>query len=205
MPLDVMLSAAKHLGFESVSRTEIFRSLRSLRWGWRPVAPAGRTPAGKQVVPPSGEQRAMERIALCVGLDYHQDSVQVCILDKKGRVLANRRCPNDGPAIARAVARHGRPGEAAMWACAGAADWAEDFSRAGWQVSLAHPGYVARMKGSPDKTDFSDARLLADLVRVGYLPRVWLAPREVRELRLLVRHREQLARQRRAVKLRVRA
>ena len=147
----------------------------------------------------------MERIALCVGLDYHQDSVQVCVLDRKGRVLANRRCPNDGPAIARAVARHGRPVEAAIEACSGAADLAEEFGRAGWQVSLAHPGYVARMKGSPDKTDFSDARLLADLVRVGYLPRVWLAPREVRELRLLVRHREQLARQRRAVKLRVRA
>ena len=32
------------------------------------------------------------------------------------------------------------------------------------------------MKKSPDKTNFSDAKLLADLVRVGYLPKVWLAP-----------------------------
>jgi len=159
-------------------------------------------PAGKQVVPPSGEQRAMERIALYVGLDYHQDSVQVCVLDRKGRVLANRRCPNDWRAIARAVP--GQHVEAAIEACGGAADLAEELlHRAGWRVSLAHPGYVARMKGSPDKTDFSDARLLADLVRVGYLPRVWLAPEAVRELRLLVRYREQLVRQGRAVKLRV--
>jgi len=28
-------------------------------------------------------------------------------------------------------------------------------------VSLAHPGYVARMKQGPDKTDWGDARLLA--------------------------------------------
>jgi len=36
---------------------------------------------------------------------------------------------------------------------------------------------------SPDKTDFSDARVLADLERVGYLPRVWIAPQQLRELR----------------------
>jgi hypothetical protein len=55
--------------------------------------------------------------------------------------------------------------------------------RAGWSVSLAHPGFVARMKQNPDKTGHSDARLLADLLRVGYLPKVWLAPAELRELR----------------------
>jgi len=58
------------------------------------------------------------------------------------------------------------------------------------------------MRLSPDKTDFSDARLMAELVRTGFLARVWLAPRAVRELRLLVRHREQLVREGRAVKLR---
>lgn len=145
----------------------------------------------------------MERISLYVGLDYHQDSVQVCVMDRSGRVVLNRRCPNEVRAIAGAVARHGPPAEAALEACTGAAELAEELQRMGWRVSLAHPGYVRRMKGSPDKTDFSDARLLADLVRVGYLPRVWLAPRQVRELRCLVRHRDQLARERRAVKLRL--
>ena len=70
-------------------------------------------------------------------------------------------------------------------------------------MDLVHPGYVARMKGSPDKTDFSDARMLADLERVGYLPRVWLSPAEVRELRRLVRYRQQLAGERRNAKLRI--
>jgi hypothetical protein len=28
-------------------------------------------------------------------------------------------------------------------------------------MHLAHPGFVSRMKQSPDKTDFSDARVLA--------------------------------------------
>jgi transposase len=40
---------------------------------------------------------------------------------------------------------------------------------------------------------------------VGYLPRVWMAPAEVRELRRLVRYRQQLADQRRNTKLRMQA
>src|SRR5947208_6620788 len=61
------------------------------------------------------------------------------------------------------------------------------------------------MKQNPDKTDCQDAQLLADLERIGYLPRVWLAPRYIRELRHVVRYRLQLTEQRRATKLRLRA
>jgi transposase len=60
------------------------------------------------------------------------------------------------------------------------------------------------MKQTPDKTDRTDAQVLADLTRVGYLPRVWLAPKAVRELRMLVRHRRDLANDRRNSKLRLR-
>ena len=122
--------------------------------------------------------------AVFVGLDYHTESVQVCAHDRGGRVLSNQACGNDWRAIRDAVARFGADVRAAIEACSGSADLAEELvTRAGWLVDLAHPGYVARMKANPDKTDFSDARMLADLERVGYLPKVWLAPAEVRELR----------------------
>jgi transposase len=45
---------------------------------------------------------------------------------------------------------------------------------------------------------------LADLVRINYLPTVWLAPESTRQLRRLVRHRAQLVKRRRDVKLRIR-
>ena len=61
------------------------------------------------------------------------------------------------------------------------------------------------MKQNPDKTDFTDARMLADLTRVGYLPRVWLAPQAVRELRRLVRYRQLLVDDRRKLKVRITA
>ena len=32
----------------------------------------------------------MDKLPVFVGLDYHQDSVQVCVLDSGGKVLGNR-------------------------------------------------------------------------------------------------------------------
>ena len=146
----------------------------------------------------------MKRIPVYVGLDYHQSSVQVCVMDAGGETLMNRRCRNDWLAVVEAVAGYGQVAGAALESCCGAADLAEELiEHAGWSVDLAHPGFVSRMKQSPDKSDFSDVQLLADLERVGYLPKVWLAPQEVRELRRLVRYRQQLVADRRNTKLRV--
>ncbi len=145
----------------------------------------------------------MESNVRYVGLDYHSRMVQVCVLDSGGKVLKNRPCPNRWEAIHQFVGE-GTAVQAAIESCTGAANLAEELvNRGGWSVDLAHPGYVRRIKQNPDKTDFSDARLLADLERVGYVPRVWLAPEAIRELRRMVGYREQLADERKALKLRI--
>jgi transposase len=147
----------------------------------------------------------MNSLPVFVGLDYHQDSVRVCVMDGDGKQLCNRSVENDAGSIRAVMLRYGTPRRIAIEACCGAADLAEELvATYGLTVQLAHPGYVNRMKGSPDKTDFADAQLLADLVRVNYLPSVWLAPRFTRELRRLVRHRAQLVRRRKDIKLRIR-
>jgi transposase len=146
----------------------------------------------------------MTTVPIFVGLDYHQDSIQVCVLDQQGKVLANRAADNDCQAIARLVNPLGSVQRVGIEACCGAADLGQQLvEKLGWNVSLGHPAYIARIKSSPDKSDFSDGRLIADLTRVGYLPRVWLAPAAIRELCQLVNHRQRLVDQRRAVKLQV--
>jgi transposase len=148
----------------------------------------------------------MNRIPVFVGLDYHQDSVQVAVTDEAGRLLSNRRCDNHLSVIVAAAEHHGTVVRAAVEASCGAANLAEGLrDRAGWTIDLAHPGFVKRMKQNPDKTDYGDAHLLADLERVGYLPQVWLAAQAIRDLRHVVRYRQQVVDQRRDVKLRIRA
>lgn len=139
-----------------------------------------------------------------VGVDYATAFVQVCILDAKGRQLGNRRCDNRWKDIADSVAPYGLPVRAAIEACTGAADLAAELLvHAGWSIDLAHPGYVRRMKQNPDKTDYTDARMLADLVRVGYLPLVWLPPLPLRELRRLIRYRQDQVKRRKTLKQRI--
>ena len=148
----------------------------------------------------------MDDCKVFVGLDYHQASVQLCVLASDGQMLCNRSLPNESAVLVTVAEQFGEVADAAIESCNGAAALADELvTRAGWSVSLAHPGYVRRMKQNPDKTDFGDARMLADLVRVGYLPRVWLAPPPIRDLRWLVRHRQQLVNERRATKLRITA
>src|SRR5690349_20646088 len=126
----------------------------------------------------------MNKIPVLVGLDYHQDPVQVVVMNEAGGRLLNRPCPNDWQRIVQLVEPLGVVKRAALEACCGAADLAEELAQnAGWPVDLAHPAYVAKLKGSPDKSDFSDAELICDLVRVGYLPKVYLPTAYERDLR----------------------
>jgi transposase len=146
----------------------------------------------------------MNSVPVFVGLDYHSQNVQVCVLDAQGQPLLNRSLANDWQEIHAAVTAKGQVRRVAIEACCGAAELAQQLSdRGGWQVDLGHPGYMARMKQGPDKSDFTDSCLAADLTRVGYLPKVWLAPANIRELRRLVRYRQQLVDQQRDVKLRM--
>jgi transposase len=148
----------------------------------------------------------MSSVWVSVGLDYHQGSIRVCVLSEDGEQLANRNCANEWTAVFDLVAQYGYPRACAIEACCGAADFAEELAQeTGWEVKLAHPGYVHRLKQSPDKSDHDDAYLLADLVRVNYLPEVWLAPEETRELRRLVRYRQQLKRSKTELKQQLRA
>lgn len=153
------------------------------------------------------EQQIMKKASVYVGLDYHMESIQVCVVEEGGRMLLNRRCGNDAAEVVAAVGGCGGVvRRVAVEACCGSADLAEELaSGAGWTVSLAHPGYVSRMKHNPDKTDFSDARMLAELCRAGFLAEVWLAPESIRQLRTLVRYRQQLVRERAKVKVRMTA
>ncbi len=115
----------------------------------------------------------MSILALYVGLDYHDDSIQVCVMNSEGVELVNRSVANDVEMVGELIWNYGAP---CSEACCGAADFIKELGRVyQWSVHMAHPGYVSRMKQSPDKSDYDDASLLADLLRVDYLPEVWIA------------------------------
>jgi transposase len=146
----------------------------------------------------------MEQNQVYVGLDYHEHSVQVCVVNAGGVVLRNRSVGNSVCDVRRVADGLGPVGGVTIEACCGSADFAENLRReVSWPVVLAHPGFVNRMKSNPDKSDYTDARMLAELGRAGFVPPVWLAPAPIRELRSLVGYRQQLVNEKRASKVRL--
>ena len=110
----------------------------------------------------------MLNLPVFVGIDCHQKMIQVCVMDQRRKILANQAVDNQPPAVHRSVAPFGSNIQAAIEVSTGVADFAEKLiEKYHWTVELAHPGYVARMKQTPDKPDWTDAKLLADLTRAG--------------------------------------
>ena len=79
----------------------------------------------------------MKSIANRIGLDYHNESVQVCVMAASSDVLGNRRCPNEWQAIVGYGEGFGPVGQVAIESCTGAADLAEELvTRAGCRSGL---------------------------------------------------------------------
>jgi len=73
------------------------------------------------------------------------------------------------------------------------------------RVELAHPKELKAIAHAAVKTDQIDAKVLANLARLNFLPISYAAPKETRDLRLYMRHRVWLVRQRTQAKNRIHA
>ena len=72
-------------------------------------------------------------------------------------------------------------------------------------MHLAHPVYVKPFAKKHVKTDKVDARVLAQLLRMAYLPESYVPGKEIRDQRVLIRHHASLVRLRTSIKNRVHA
>lgn len=161
----------------------------------------------------------MQILAAYLGLDYHSESIRVCLMTQEGDMLVNR---NVAAAVGPVVELVQQCVEAsrknkqrpldllvqgvAIEACTGSAEFAARLIEATqWNVKLAHAGAVHRLKQNPDKTDHGDAWHLANLIRVNYLPEVWLADATTRQLRHLIRYRQALMADAKDIKQRIRS
>src|SRR5262249_56109880 len=99
----------------------------------------------------------------------------------------------------------GDDGEIALEATYGWEWLADLLEEAGFELHLSHPLRTKAIAAARVKTDAVDARTLAHLLRADLLPEAYIAPRDLRDLRDLLRHRVALTRMRSALKHRVAA
>lgn len=140
-----------------------------------------------------------------VGIDLHRRRSVIVHLDEGGVVVKETRIENDPVALGLAIAEAGPNPEVALEATYGWY-WAADVLEAsGANVHLAHPLGVKAFSYQRVKKDATDAKALADLLRLGRLPEAWLPDRQTRELRELVRYRARLVALRSGLKAQIHA
>jgi transposase len=140
-----------------------------------------------------------------VGIDLHRRRSVIVRMDGDGRVVGEARIDNEPMVLAAEVAKAGDAPEVAIEATFGWY-WAVDvLEELGARVHLAHPQGIKAFENRRVKNDRLDAGLLADLLRMGRLPEAWIPPRELRELRELVRYRHKLVDDRSGLKAQVHA
>jgi transposase len=138
-----------------------------------------------------------------VGIDLHRRRSVIVRMTPDGEQLDWVRIDNDPVALGLELAKAGPDPEVVLEAPYGWY-WAVDaLHAAGARVHLAHPLGVTGFAYRRVKNDVRDAADLCDLLRMGRLPEAYIANRNERELRELVRHRAKLVALRAGLKAQV--
>ena len=140
-----------------------------------------------------------------VGIDLHRKRSHVAVLDGDGRQLLSRRIVNDPATFLELLGELDGESSIALEATYGWEWLADVLQDGGYELHLAHPMRTKAIASARVKTDAVDARTLAHLLRADLLPEAYIAPRELRDLRDLLRHRVALTRMRTSLKNRVSA
>src|SRR5215207_4295046 len=140
------------------------------------------------------------------GIDVSLDSASVCIVDAQGKILKEAKVASEPEALIAWLAAHGTPmarigleaGPLSQWLLAG-------LKTAGLPVELLETRHVrAAFKAMPVKTDRTDARGLAQLMRLGWFRPVHCKSLPAQEVRALLTTRKFLQAKRHDVEMSLR-
>jgi transposase len=140
-----------------------------------------------------------------VGIDLHRNRSHIAVIDEHGELTLSKRIINGREAFLELLGGLEGESQIAVEATYGWEWLAELLEDSGYDLHLAHPLRTRAIAAARVKTDAVDAKTLALLLRADLLPEAYVAPRELRDLRELLRHRIALTAMRSALKNRVHA
>jgi transposase len=126
---------------------------------------------------------------LYVGVDLHKRSCWVTVLDADGHVLESRRIGTTKPELLEFFGQVRKPAAVAVEATFNWYYFLNVIEPLGLELHLVHPWKTRAIASARIKHDRLDSRVLAELLRTGFLAEAWIAPRRVREERQLLRYR----------------
>mgnify|MGYP000126752805 CR=1 FL=1 len=134
---------------------------------------------------------------LYCGIDLHSNNSVVVVIDEQDKLILSKKCANDISVIHGQLAPFSEDIQSVVVESTYNWYWLVDgLEDAGFQVQLANTAAIQQYSGIKHTDDKSDARFLANLIRLDILPAGHIMPREQRNIRDLLRKRSLLIKQR---------
>ncbi len=137
------------------------------------------------------------------GIDIHKKYSVYTELDERGNVVSQGKLANDREAFKEVISK--APARAVIEATGNWYHLHDLLEGMVEEVVVAHPLKTKAIASARIKTDKIDSRTLAQLLRTDFIPRSYIPPREIRELRELLRYRLSLVRIQTQVKNKIHA
>lgn len=140
-----------------------------------------------------------------IGFDVHKKWIYYCTKLADGRIVQEGRIRARRDEVLAWAAGQEQPWKGALEATM-FSGWIYDALRPhAAELQVAHPAMLKAIGAGKHASDRLDARKIADLVRMDWIPQVWMAPPETRALRAVLRYRNLVVRQAVQVKNRMAA
>jgi len=140
-----------------------------------------------------------------VGFDIHEKDFYGTVMDKEGNIITKGPVKYSKEGIQCFLGSFPSTDIIiAIEACGLSRGVYKLLTELGYEVVLANAAKIKSIPGS-NKTDPIDSKKLADLLRVGYLPVVYMPSDDIIKLRDISRHRSQLVRMRAENKVRIKS
>ena len=147
----------------------------------------------------------MKKQETYIGFDLHRKSIYGTAMDKEGALLIAHKFPNNKEAPQEFLKPfHPAETKIAIEACGFWRSCHFMLRSLGFEATLANPLKCHQIV-KDKKTDKVDSKVLADLLRINYLPSVYLPSDDIISLRDLTRHRCMLADERRRIQVRLKS
>jgi transposase len=142
---------------------------------------------------------------LSIGLDAHERTSSVCILDASGRIVKEQRVNGHPRRVLEWLERIQEPFQICFEASTNYGWLCEELRRRAARVLVAHPGRLRLIFKSRRKNDRIDAARLAKLLYLDEVPTVHVPSEQMRSWRGLIEHRDRCVGERSRVKNALRA
>lgn len=114
-----------------------------------------------------------------VGIDLGADSCSVSIVDEQGATKRYLEVANKEEGWRMLTELFEQEAEIAMEASTAAYPLYDYLTERKYEVAVAHPKRLKAITASNSKTDKKDSEILANLLRLGYLPRAYIPTKEI--------------------------